>query len=220
MAWSAIPVVLFPFFFVVAVALVFPSRTRRIRRAMAQATRRTIAAFGDGEEARIAGIVRPGDCLTAPLSGRRCVYHELVLLEEDSDGDTTLLETSQGLPFVLEDGTGRALIDPAGAQVAIAQAEHAREGRLDVSIPSHEQLLLLHGLASARDKPLRFRERVIPPGARIAVLGRALREPDPDGAALAQGYRLGPPTRLRLGGSAAHPLLVSDDAGEAARAEA
>ena len=53
-------------------------------------------------------------------------------------------------------------------------------------------------------------EGVIEIGETIAVMGQGVREPDPDAAAKAQGYRGGPPTRLRLGGSARHPILLSD----------
>ena len=38
-----------------------------------------------------------------------------------------------------------------------------------------------------------------------------MKEPDPDGVSSAGGlYREAPPTRLRLGGSANFPLLISD----------
>ena len=47
-------------------------------------------------------------------------------------------------------------------------------------------------------------------GARVIVIGNAEREPDPDGAARATGYRGDTPTRLHLGGSARHKLVIRD----------
>ena len=53
-------------------------------------------------------------------------------------------------------------------------------------------------------------EGVIAVGETITVAGHPVREPDPDGAARATGYRDGLATRLRLRGSKRHPLLISD----------
>jgi len=44
----------------------------------------------------------------------------------------------------------------------------------------------------------------------VAVVGTVVREPDPDGAARATGYRGDGPTRLRLGGSARYPIEIRE----------
>ena len=53
--------------------------------------------------------------------------------------------------------------------------------------------------------------RAIEVGTSVAVVGRAVREPDPDAVHRVTGYRAGPPTRLRFTGSPARPVLVTDD---------
>lgn len=59
-------------------------------------------------------------------------------------------------------------------------------------------------------KRVRFTERILAVGDRVAVIGHAIREPDPDGASRATGYRDALPTRVRLQASPGRPLIVTD----------
>jgi len=59
-------------------------------------------------------VLGNGPLLEAPLSGRRCVFHD-VLIEEYSDTTGTLLRQLRGLRFRIADGTGTALIVFQGA---------------------------------------------------------------------------------------------------------
>lgn len=59
------------------------------------------------------------------------------------------------------------------------------------------------------NKGLRFREGVFEIGELIAVLCQPVREPDLEATPDEAGYRDGPPTRLRVGGSAQSPILLS-----------
>jgi len=52
-----------------------------------------------------------------------------------------------------------------------------------------------------------FREALLQPGDRVSVLGLAFLEPDP--AAPAAGFRSAP-LALRMRGSAAQPIVVTD----------
>lgn len=60
------------------------------------------------------------------------------------------------------------------------------------------------------NKGLRYKEAMIEVNETVAVLGQGIREPDPE-MALAQDYRTGPPTRLRLTSSPRFPLVISDN---------
>ena len=60
------------------------------------------------------------------------------------------------------------------------------------------------------NKAIQYLEAVIHVGETVAILGSAVREPDPD-APPGDGYREGPPTRLRFTSSARYPLRISDD---------
>ncbi len=107
--------------------------------------------------------------------------------------------------FAIDDGTGRALIDPTGAKIKVVVSE--RQMILGAPTARQGALLAHHGISGQHSL---FREGVLVIGMRVAVIGRAVREPDPDGAARASGYRGDAPTRLRLGGSVEHPLEIRD----------
>ncbi|MCX5741062.1 MAG: hypothetical protein NT062_01030, partial [Proteobacteria bacterium] len=55
-----------------------------------------------------------------------------------------------------------------------------------------------------------YREQTIAVGETIAVLGAAVREPDPDVQPTSVGYREAQPMRLRLASSARMRLRISD----------
>ncbi len=64
---------------------------------------------------RIVGIVSAAETLFAPLSGRECVFYVATAHAQDADGPV-LVREQRGLAFELNDGTGRALVDPEGAR--------------------------------------------------------------------------------------------------------
>jgi hypothetical protein len=49
---------------------------------------------------------------------------------------------------------------------------------------------------------------VLLPGDRVTVVGQAMLEPDPDGAARMSNLRGGPPMRPVFTGVEGHPLLI------------
>ena len=189
----------------------------RIRRELRNAPRVAIGDLEEGRSGRLVGQVGEGATLQAPLTGRSCVFYEATVEQYRSNGKSgswrQVARELRCVPFVLDDGSGRAIVDPSGARVAVDIDMTTRSGTFDDPTPVEEQFLARHGLRAAGwvfNKSLRYREGVIEIGETIAVMGQGVREPDPDAAAKAQGYRGGPPTRLRLGGSARHPILLSD----------
>lgn len=189
----------------------------RIRRELRGASRVDIGELREGRTGRVVGKVGDGETLQAPFTGRSCVFYEASVEEYRTRGKSgswrQVVREARGVPFVLDDGTGRAIVDPSGARVAVDLDMTTRSGTFDDATPVEEEFLTRHGLRSTGwvfNKSLRYREGVIEIGETIAVMGQGVREPDPDAVGKVGGYRSGPPTRLRLGGSARHPILLSD----------
>ena len=191
---------------------------RRLGRALCAAKAWPIGELPESATGRVIGEVQPLDrVLESPLTGRACVYYVATVEERRSNGRwgawTTLITEREGAPFLLHDDSGRAIVDPDGAEVALASAVRSRSGTFDDATPAEEAFLSRHGHASKTwglNRSIRYTEAVIEPGAIIAVLGSGVREPDPE-ARPAEGYRSAPPTRLRLTSSRQHPLVIGDD---------
>lgn len=184
----------------------------RTRREVGRARRHTIADAPEGAFVRVAGTIVAGPSFPSPLTGRACVYCEVEVQGETRKrplGRTrvTVTNLANSVAFAIDDGTGLALIDPRGAKVAL----HAslREGGGGDNAERQRAVLASHGRANGS----LFREGIIAVGDKVEVCGLAVREPDPDGAARATGYRGDSPTRLRVAGSAKQPLLMSDAPG-------
>jgi len=182
-------------------------RRRRLRAALPW----PIAELPEGVLGRVIGQARTLDGpLIAPLSGRRCPAHEIVLSENTHNSHRDLAGEARGVPFLLEDDSGRAVIDPAGAEYALDLDRRAAGGSEHTTRPELAAMFERLGLASTlgTQRMISLREGVIEPGERVSVLGVAAREPDPTAAPT--GYRDDAPTRLRLAGSPRYPLVISD----------
>ena len=203
---------------VLFVVLWYFSPAQRILRTLRNTPVVPIRDVPEGTPARITGQVALwGNPLQAPLSGRPCAYYEVTVEQHRSNGKRShwhqILREVQGVPFIVRDGTGTAIIDPAGAKITIHMDATSRSGTLDDATPQEEALLARHNLRSQGwvfNKQLRYREGVIEPGETVTALGCAVREPDPDAGGQAAGYREGGPMRLRMSGSPQAPLLLTD----------
>jgi hypothetical protein len=137
----------------------------------------SISEFPEGAIGRVVGAARPvGRPLTAPLSGRACVCYVASIMH----GDYQVVRESRGVPFVIEDATGVAIVDPSHAELAL---DFAPVGDPDLS-------------ASI----LTYREAIIGVGDMVYVSGAGVRAPDrgePYRAAWPAALRLTAPPRLR-----------------------
>lgn len=191
---------------------------QRLKRQLKAARPWLLSELPEDTHGRVIGRAQVlGEQLQGPLTGRRCVYYIAMVEEQRSTGRSTYWRTvaqeSRGVPFVLEDGTGRAIVDPNGAQVALDFDGNSKSGTFNNADPVQEQFLARHGQKSQGwvfNKTLRYREAMIEVGETVAVLGSGIREPDPTAAPEA-AYRGAPPTRLRLTSSPRFPLIISDD---------
>jgi hypothetical protein len=210
----------------------------RLRRRLRRAPRWSLAALPEDTIGRVTGSAHAfeGQQLTAPLTGRTCVYF-IALVEQRGRRDgsrarwTRLALERRSLRFVIEDGGHRAIVDPRQARVSIEFDHTSTASRLPYEL--REARSTEDGLAPAiltetqrqarfLDKhhlvnrnwsrliELRYREAVIEVGEQVAVLGSGIREPDLEARSDGDAYRAVGGTRLRLTGSRRFPLVISD----------
>jgi hypothetical protein len=200
-----------------AIASWYWSATARLRRALRRAKHVAIAEAPEDALVRLDGRVVEGEALEAPLTGRRCVYY-LAIVEEFQAGSTPdswreIAREARGVRFAIEDGTGRAIVDPDGARIDVDLDRTSTSGTLENPTEAQTAFLERKGVKLTGwsfNKTLRYREGVFEVGELIAIMCRPMREPDPGAAPREVGYRDAPGTRLRVGGSARHPILLSD----------
>jgi E3 ubiquitin ligase len=148
--------------------------------------------------------------LTAPLSGRRCVYYAVVVSHHQGRQWNTVVNERRGTSFAVADGTGRAIIDPANAELALCFDESERTDWLDRPTPAQEKILARHGITSTGwlfPKTLRFEEAVVEVGDVVSVIGAGIREPDL-ASQRETDYRSNAAMQLRMTSSAAAPLSL------------
>lgn len=190
----------------------FGKRQQLLRR-LEEAKPWSLAELPEDTFGKVVGATRPvGETLTAPISGRPCVFYEVTVRQDHGKSSSTIVHELRGVPFFLEDGSGRALVDPRGADVVLTQDFSSSSGSFDDATPVEEAFLQRHGKESKGwmfNKSLTYKESVIEIGETVAVLGAGVREPDPD-ALPAADYRSALPTRLRLTNARDHKLVISD----------
>lgn len=211
----------------------------RLRRRLRRTPRWSLATLPEDTFGRVTGAAHPfeGQQLTAPLTGRPCVYF-IAIVEQRGlrDGTharwTRLALERRSLRFVIEDGGHRAIVDPRRARVSLDFDHASRTDRLPLALRPEAPLLGAGGPAITTEGTrqgaflarhhlvnrdwsklleLRYREAVIEVGERVAVLGSGIREPDREARADGDAYRATGGTRLRMTGSRRFPLVISDD---------
>jgi len=191
----------------------------RVRRQLRNAVPAELAALDDSTFARITGAVRPFEqrLIEAPLSGRHCVYYAIHVISavgpSPRHGHTEIGTEQEAMTFLLEDATGRAVIDPDHARFSVG-FDHVSESKAAFDADPRQRAVLERLRLVHRDwfgtERLLYREGVIEVDELISVLGAGVREPDPTAAPTGM-YRDGRPLRMRFTGTAKYPLVISDD---------
>lgn len=113
--------------------------------------------------------------VTAPLSGRPCMYWRLQVEQQRRTRWETVLDRHEAVPFWVDDGTGRARVDPGEAEVVVSAAARVRTGVF--AHPSGEWSELVERMGPADAPPvhpfLRWREEYLEAGDVLTVVGRA-----------------------------------------------
>jgi hypothetical protein len=194
------------------------SPANRVKRELRSAQRFSLRELPEGTRARVVGQARVFErTLEGPLTGRPCVYFRATIEQHHTTGRSsywkTIVREENGVPFILDDSTGHALVDPIAAKVALDVDGEGDSGTFDNPSPREQAFLARNGQTGEGwvfNKRLRYREAVIEIGETVAVLGEGVREPDP-GAAPQAAYRGDAPTRVRMTSSSRFPLLISDN---------
>jgi hypothetical protein len=183
-----------------------------MRRQLKAAPRTKIGELPESQVCSAVGRTRPLEMtplLHAPLSGRPCFYYVIEAEMRERGSWVLIARERQGVPFVIQDASGRAVIEPAEARIDIEYDltdiiwanPHPREHQFIVRVKPDVAPLLY-------TKQVRFREAIIGPDELVSVLGAGVREPDPL-APPSESYRGEPMTRLRFSRAPEAELLVS-----------
>jgi len=164
-----------------------------------------IAQAPVGQFVRIVGRIVDGGTLVAPITGRACVsYDAAVLAQAPYDGSRQVVARGvRGTPFVIDDGTGKLLVDPRGAFIRVVY-DHS------VEVGAYSQAKVADPAFLPEVDPradLRFDEGVLAIGELVAVTGLLSQAGGPDDDPV---YRRLAATSLRLTGSAERAATVSE----------
>ena len=165
------------------------------------AKRTTIAAAPEGVFVCVVGkVIAIGD-LEAPATGRPCAAYDVAVHE----GLERYLVARRmlGAPFVVDDGTGHAVVDPRGAYLQLAMSR-ATEGLRDRMRPLHDPSVLPHG-----NDWFYVDEGLIQVGDAVVVLAMARRRLEVDGAELYRALAT-PPGTIALVGAPDRAAVVSN----------
>lgn len=125
----------------------------KIRRELQRALPFSIAEAPEGEVVRLEGRVVEGETLVAPLTGRCCVYYVATIEEYDRYGGLGAkwperVRETRCVQFAIEDGTGRAIVDPTDARIDATIDRFTESGLFHDPSPIEVAFLERHGLTS------------------------------------------------------------------------
>lgn len=114
------------------------------------------------------------DPYNAPLSRRPCIWYRFKVERRNNKGHWETLESgTSGETFMLDDGTGRVVIDPDGAEV-VAKVKQTWTGRGQSALGSVESIKFAQRLGVAglmQGDQYRYTEERLLPGKPVYVLG-------------------------------------------------
>ena len=134
------------------------------------------------------GLVEGEVRLFAAFSGKPCFYSRATVWRQDAGqvgGWEKAAEETQSSPFVLNDTTGRLLVDPSGAEVDLPRETHEEYGKrllaTHTDIPvGLEEFLARHKVDTR--SALRVEEYLLSPGAEVFVYGTVIPNPEAQAA--------------------------------------
>jgi len=126
----------------------------------------------------ISGLACGPSTIPAPISGMSCYFHHSIAWEWRREGRSNqwvkVAEETAHVPYFLEDGTGRILVDPQGAEMSIHRdfsdqfSQSLFSSSLDVPI-NIASFLSRHGVSNTRK--IKIEEYCIKPKNALFVLG-------------------------------------------------
>jgi hypothetical protein len=169
-------------FVIVLIAVAFFFRNKAVvRRGLRRYPQSSIGSFPPGGLGSVKGkVVVHGQPLTAPLSGRACVYYRVIVEEHRSNGKSShwlkIIEDVQPGTVLITDGSGYALINAQKSRSHIVADANYRSGTFNDATPELENFLQQHNRKSTGllnfNKSLRYKEGILEENELIAVGGK------------------------------------------------
>ncbi len=159
----------------------------------------------------VSGRAQPtGELLSSPFGALPCVFFTYVVEEQvQSDKNIKWKTIAKGIseyPFLVNDGTGRVLIIPDGAEFVFPEERTYRQNWLGALPPATVAGLGHLGISTNSwlgDRTLRCRETCILPEEEVYVLGTAHER-------MEAGHAVDNASRLFIGRSRDHHFIISD----------
>ena len=158
----------------------FFSRDARARRRLAATPVRAIAEAPPGAMTRLRGRVEAHRrTLEAPLSGRPCVYFQVIVEEHQSRGKSRMwveiFRDEEDVEFSLRDASGVARVRMDDPHVIVVHDHQTRSGTFDDLTPAEAAFLAQVGVEGTTslgfNRSLRYREGALEIGEEITALG-------------------------------------------------
>lgn len=148
-----------------------------------------IARVQPGVLVKLTGRIRAsGPLLSAPFTGRACVFYELNVTQNvgaTSDSWTNILSLTDVEDFLIEDESGAAFVRIRGLRVF-----RKSDAEQDATPDLHAWLARRRLPGSGDRHPRRrYREAIFEPGETVSVLGVVAPEHHPDSLVAGSGYR-------------------------------
>lgn len=135
-----------------------------------------IGGLRPGQRVKVTGRVALRKALESPLQGRSCAYWA-ALVEEKAGKNSwrTVADRWEGVPFWIEDPTGRVHVDPGLAKLALGTSRIGGSGTFDDPGPREAAALEQFGLSGTgllgMNRHLRYSEASIDDGELVSVIG-------------------------------------------------
>ena len=170
---------------------------------------RSIRDAGDDWTGWVRGRLVGDASLVAPLSQRPCAYYKLVVerVHPPPAPWERIAFQARGQSFVIEDDSGRALVDP---DLALVEVDYDRQVEIDNRARLPQSVAELLRRLDVVGENVVVREGVLAIGETVAVHGRMVREADDDAARAAVDPKDGPPRRLRVRAPGLDRVFISE----------
>lgn len=147
-----------------------------------------VADLAVRQDAKLVGLAQPGTALlTAPITGRSCVFYSVTIGEWFNGTKTPLLRETSSAAFRLADTSAAIFVAPLGSEVEVYLRDSRKRGHSSECLDEHRALLARQGFGMLDDygerRSLAYEEVIVAPNDKICVLGaaEAISESGPSG---------------------------------------
>ncbi len=169
--------VLLGFIAIVGVATYF-SKEARFKRKLKKTPFKPIKEVRNGEWVKIRGIVGEApEYLEGPLSGRKCVYYQVKVVEKNGKSSSTIINDEDLINFYVKFENEFALVQAEKHKVHLIIDRKSSSGTFDDATEKEKSFLAKYDKESEGlfgfNRNLKYSEGIIEPDELIAVMGKA-----------------------------------------------